>query len=127
MSRRPSHRPFTRAQNPGQSRDSARAWARSAATVAVAGLAVAAFSAPAQAAPADGRCQAAGIATLKSIGAFKAVRDNGVSVATAVSLGVTPRNGLPDGVTLDTVIPFHTLLADHRAGDNSIFVYPWCS
>lgn len=127
MSRRPSYRPFLRTENPEQSRDSARAWFRCAASLAVAGLAAAAFSAPAQAAPADGRCQAAGIATLKSIGAFTSVRANGVSVATAVSLGVTPRNGLPDGVTLDTVIPFQTLLADHRAGDDSIFVYPWCS
>ncbi len=82
-------------------------------------------AAPAQAA--DGRCQAAGIATLKSIGAFKAVQADGVTVGTAVSLGVAPRNGLPEGFTLDTVIDFRTLLADHRAGDDSIFVYPWCS
>lgn len=126
MSRRSSHHPFVRSQNPEQSRDSARAWARSAATVAVAGLAVTAFSAPAQAAP-DTACQRAGIATLKSAGLLPTVAKNGVSVATAVSLGVTPRNGLPDGVTLDTVIPFSALLADHRAGADSIFVYPWCS
>ena len=101
---------------------------RVAATLAAAaGVAAIAVAAPASASAADGRCQAAGIATLKSIGAFKEVRDNGVSVATAVSLGVTPRNGLPAGFTLDTVIPFQTLLADHRAGDSSIFVYPWCS
>ncbi|HET9020615.1 MAG TPA: hypothetical protein VFN34_01920 [Ornithinibacter sp.] len=97
-----------------------------AAVAAAAGIAALA-AAPASAAPADGRCQAAGIATLKEIGAFKDVRDNGVSVATAVSLGVAPRNGLPEGFTLDTVIPFHTLLADHRAGGDSLFVYPWCS
>ena len=95
------------------------------AAVAVAALG-ATFLAAAPAQAADGRCQAAGIATLKSIDAFEAVRDNGVSVATAVSLGVAPRDGLPEGVTLDTVIPFHTLLADHRAGDDSIFIYPWC-
>ena len=101
---------------------------RIAAGVAAAAGIAALTAAPASAAPAaDGRCQAAGIATLKSIGAFKAVRDNGVSVATAVSLGVAPRNGLPEGFTLDTVISFKTLLADHRAGANSIFVYPWCS
>ena len=52
---------------------------------------------------------------------------NGVTVGTAVSLGVTARDGLPEGFTADTVISFPTLLADHRAGDNSIFVYPWCS
>lgn len=99
---------------------------RLATTLAVAGAATAAFAFPAPASATDGTCQAAGIATLKSIGAFKAVRDNGVSVATAVSLGVTPRDGLPEGVTLDTVIPFQALLADHRAGEDSIFVYPWC-
>ena len=39
---------------------------------------------------------------------------------------MTARDGLPDGFTVDTVIPYSTLLADHRAGENSIFVYPWC-
>ena len=100
---------------------------RIAATVAAAaGMAALAVAAPASASAADGTCQAAGIATLKAVGEFKNVRDNGISVATAVSFGVAPRDGLPEGVTLDTVIPFHTLLADHRAGDDSIFVYPWC-
>ena len=61
------------------------------------------------------------------MGEFKNVRDNGISVATAVGFGVTARDGLPEGVTGETVIPFHTLLADHRAGGDSIFVYPWCS
>lgn len=103
-------------------RTRARIAAAAAATALGAGLFAAA---PAQAA--DGRCQAAGIATLKSIGAFKDVRDNGITVGTAVSLGVTPRDGLPAGFTIDTVIDFKTLLADHRAGDSSIFVYPWCS
>ena len=70
---------------------------------------------------------AAGIATLKAVGAHSAVAKSGITVGTAVSFGVTPRNGLPEGFTLDTVIPYSTLLADHRAGDNSIFVYPWCS
>ena len=101
---------------------------RIAATLAAAAGVAALAAAPAQAATTtDGRCQAAGIATLKSIDAFKAVQKDGVSVATAVSLGVTPRDGLPEGFTLDTVIPFQTLLADHRAGDASIFIYPWCS
>ena len=102
-----------------------RTRARLAAAAAIAALGGTLVAvAPAQAA--DGRCQAAGIATLKSIGQFKNVRDNGISVGTAVSLGVAPRNGLPEGFTLDTVIPFQTLLADHRAGDKSIFLYPWC-
>ena len=47
-----------------------------------------------------------GIATLKSAGLLTTVAQNGVSVGTAVSLGVAPRNGLPEGFTLDTVIPF---------------------
>jgi hypothetical protein len=117
--------PFVRRQKPTQSRDSVRAWTRTAAVAGVAGLAAAAFAAPAQAAPADGRCQAAGIATLKSIGAFKAVRDNGVPIATAVALGVTVREGADISGVPDP-IPFHVLLADHRAGDDSLFVYPWC-
>lgn len=98
-----------------------------ASIVAAAGIAALAAAPASASTTTDGRCQAAGIATLKQIGAFKAVRDNGVSVGTAVSLGVAPRDGLPEGFTLDTVIPFQTLLADHRAGADSIFVYPWCS
>ena len=94
------------------------------ALAATAGAAVL-VSAPAQAAP-DTDCMRAGIATLKSAGLFTTVAQNGVSVGTAVSLGVAPRNGLPEGYTLDTVVPFPALLADHRAGANSVFVYPWC-
>jgi len=90
-----------------------------------AGIAVLA-AAPAQAATPDVSCQKAGIKTLQSAGLLSSVAANGVSVGTAVSLGVAPRNGLPDGFTLDTVIPFSTLLADHRAGADSIFIYPWC-
>jgi hypothetical protein len=93
-------------------------------TAAAAGVLVAT---PAQAATPDTACMQAGIATLKAVGLHSAVAKNGISVAAAVSFGVAPRNGLPEGVTLDTVIPYSTLLADHRAGANSIFVYPWCS
>ena len=99
---------------------------RIAASLAVAGAATAAFAFPAPAFAADGTCQAAGIATLKSIDMFKEVRDNGITVGAAVGYGVAPRDGLPEGFTLDTVIDFKTLLADHRAGDDSIFIYPWC-
>ena len=95
-----------------------------AALAATAGAAVL-VSAPAQAAP-DTDCMRAGIATLKAVGLHSAVAKNGITVGTAVSVGVTARNGLPQGFTLDTVIPYSTLLADHRAGDDSIFVYPWC-
>jgi len=125
MSRRRRISTFVRQQNPTQSMDSSRAWTRTAAAAGVAGLAAAAFAAPASAAPADGRCQAAGIATLKSIGAFKDVRDNGVAIDTAVSLGVTVREGADISGVPDP-IPFKLLLADHRAGDDSLFVYPWC-
>ncbi len=82
-------------------------------------------AAPAQAKP-DTDCMRAGIATLKAVGLHSAVAKSGITVGTAVSVGVTARNGLPEGFTLDTVIPYSTLLADHRAGANSIFVYPWC-
>ena len=91
---------------------------------AAAGVLVAA---PAQAATPDTACMRAGIATLKAVGLHSAVAKNGITVGAAVGYGVTPRDGLPEGFTLDTVIPYSTLLADHRAGDNSIFVYPWCS
>ncbi len=84
-------------------------------------------TAPAQAATPDTECMRAGIATLKAAGLHSLVAKNGVTVRTAVSLGVAPRNGLPAGFTLDTVIPYSTLLADHRAGGSSIFVYPWCN
>ena len=94
--------------------------------VAAAGASVL-IAAPAQAATPDTACMRAGIKTLQGAGLLSSVAKNGVTVGTAVSLGVTPRNGLPDGFTLDTVISFPTLLADHRAGANSIFVYPWCS
>lgn len=95
-----------------------------AALAAVAGGAVL-VAAPAQAAP-DTDCMRNGIATLKAVGLHSAVAKDGITVGTAVSVGVTPRNGLPEGFTLDTVIPYSTLLADHRAGENSVFVYPWC-
>jgi len=98
---------------------------RIAASIAAAAGIAALAAAPAQAAP-DTECQQAGIATLRDAGLLSAVAKNGVSVGTAVTLGVAPRDGLPEGVTLDTVISYSTLLADHRAGDDSIFVYPWC-
>ena len=99
---------------------------RIAASIAAAAGIAALAAAPAQAAP-DTACLRAGISTLKGAGLLPTVAKNGVTVGTAVSLGVTARNGLPDGFTADTVISFSTLLADHRAGENSIFVYPWCS
>ena len=100
---------------------------RIAASVAAAAGIAALAAAPASAATQDTSCMQAGIATLKAVGLHSAVAKNGISVADAVSFGVAPRDGLPAGVTLDTVIPYSMLLADHRAGANSIFIYPWCS
>ena len=87
-----------------------------AATLAAAG--------PAAAAP-DTACQKAGLKTLIGAGLIDDVARDGLPVATAVSLGVAPRAttdvaALPDALTLSVV------LADHRAGASSLFVYPWC-
>ena len=49
----------------------------------------------------------------------------GVPIALAVSLGVTVRPGADISGVPDP-IPFPIVLADHRAGDASLFVYPWC-
>ena len=38
---------------------------------------------------------------------------------------MTPRAGT-DLATLPDPLPLSVVLADHRAGDNSLFVYPWC-
>lgn len=45
---------------------------------------------------------------------------------TAVSVGVTVREGA-DLSGVPDPIPLSVVLADHRAGDDSLFVYPWCS
>ena len=98
---------------------------RIAATLAAAAGVAAIAVAPAQAAQ-DTTCMKAGIATLKDGGLFKSVVKNGITVGTAVSVGVGVREGnaVP---ALDTVISYSALLADHRAGANSYFTYPWCS
>ena len=80
---------------------------------------------PANAAP-DTACQRAGIAALKDAGLLPTVAKNGVSLDYAVTeLGVTPRTGTDVGA-LPSVLPFSVVLADHRAGDDSLFIYPWC-
>ena len=112
------------------------------ATGAVAALATLGFAGTASAEPmgqATGKpagiqCMQNGIAALKGVDGSKGtpagklpdVAKSGLPVSVAVGLGVTPRDGLPEGITLDTVLPFSLILADHRAGDDSIFVYPWC-
>jgi hypothetical protein len=98
---------------------------RIAASVAAAAGIAALAAAPASAARPDTDCQRAGMNFLKDAGLFSSVAANGLKVSTAVSVGVAPRDGLPEGITLDTMLPLSTVLADHRAGANSIFIYPW--
>jgi hypothetical protein len=81
---------------------------------------------PASAAP-DTSCMRAGIAYLKHAELLPTVAKSGLplSVATDPAVGVTVRPGADISAVPDPV-PFSLLLADHRAGDNSLFVYPWC-
>lgn len=100
-----------------------RIWSLS---VAAAFLAIAAVASPAAAAnKPDVNCMRAGIKTLQSARLLDDVARGGIAIEAAVSLGVTVRpradiSGVPNP------IPFSLLLADHRAGDSSAFVYPWC-
>ena len=96
-----------------------------ATALAVAGLGTVLAPGQAQAAP-DTSCQKAGIKTLKSAGLLSTVARNGVSLEAAGGLGVEPRDPALDLSAVPDPIPFPLLLADHRAGDDSLFVYPWC-
>ena len=87
-------------------------------------LATAAVAGPA-AAKQDTGCMQAGIKTLESARLLDDVARDGISIATAVSFGVTVRPGA-DISGVPNPIPLPLLLADHRAGDGSLFVYPWC-
>ncbi|MFW5470613.1 hypothetical protein ACOCJ4_11250 [Knoellia sp. CPCC 206435] len=87
-----------------------------AATVAVA---------PAASAKPDTGCMQAGIAVLKDAGLFSTVAESGLPIATAVAVGVKPR-ATTDVGSLPATLPLSTVLADHRAGDDSLFIYPWC-
>ena len=74
----------------------------------------------------DTSCKKAGMKTLQSAGLLDDVARGGLPISTAVSLGVTVRpgadlSGVPDP------LPLSVVLADHRAGSNSLFIYPWCS
>lgn len=98
------------------------------ATAALAALSLAALAAgPASAAPGrpDTECQRAGIAVLRDAGLLSGVAADGLPIATAESVGVTVRDGADISGVPDP-IPFSVVLADHRAGDDSLFVYPWC-
>jgi hypothetical protein len=94
----------------------------------VAALGLALPAVPAQAKPAakpDTACQKAGIKTLQAAGLLDDVARHGLPITTAVGLGVTVRPGA-DISGLPAVLPLPLVLADHRAGDHSLFVYPWC-
>ena len=95
-----------------------------ATATALAGLAVLTTAGSASARP-DTDCQRAGMNALKSLGAFPAVAKGGLPISTAVGLGVTPRAGT-DVAALPDPLPLSVVLADHRAGQGSLFVYPWC-
>jgi hypothetical protein len=78
----------------------------------------------AQAAP-DTTCQKAGIKALQGAGALDDVARDGLPIADAVALyGVTVRPGA-DITDVPDPLPLSLILADHRAGTSSLFVYPW--
>ncbi|MBF4762531.1 hypothetical protein ISU07_05290 [Nocardioides islandensis] len=93
-------------------------------TLVAAGLGAVATAPSASAAP-DTDCMRAGMSFLKENGLFAAVAKGGLPIATAVSVGVTPRAGT-DVASLPDPLPLSVVLADHRAGDDSLFQYPWC-
>jgi hypothetical protein len=100
------------------------------AALAALGAAVAATALPAtahaaQPAKPDTACMHAGLKTLQGAGLLDDVARTGLPIADAVSLGVTPRAGT-DVAALPDPLPLSVVLADHRAGDSSLFVYPWC-
>src|SRR3954453_13965413 len=77
----------------------------------------------APAAKPDTACMRAGIKTLQSAGLLDNVARSGLPIATAVSFGVTPRSGT-DLSAVPAPLPLSVVLADHRAGANSLFIYP---
>jgi len=94
-------------------------------SLAAAFLALATLTGPAAAAKPDVACMHAGISTLQSARLLDDVARDGIAIETAVSLGVTVRAGA-DISGVPNPIPFSLLLADHRAGESSAFLYPWC-
>jgi len=94
-------------------------------SLAAALLAAATITSSAAAARPDVGCMQAGIKTLQSARLLDDVARAGIAIETAVSLGVTVRPGA-DISGVPNPIPFSMLLADHRAGESSAFLYPWC-
>ena len=66
----------------------------------------------------------AGIKTLQGAGLLREVARGGISIAAAGSLGVEPRSADLDLTAVPDPIPLPLLLADHRAGDRSLFANP---
>ena len=93
-------------------------------SLVLAGIGTVATAQPASATQ-DTSCMRAGIATLKEAGLFSTVARDGLPVSLAVAVGVTPRAGT-DLADLPDPLPLSLVLADHRAGANSLFIYPWC-
>ena len=79
----------------------------------------------ASAAKPDTTCQREGISTLQAAGLLDDVARGGLPISLALTLGVEPREGT-DVSTLPDPLPLSVVLADHRAGENSLFDYPWC-
>ena len=94
-------------------------------SLAAAFLAAATITSSAAAARPDVGCMQAGIKTLQSARLLDDVARRGIAIETAVSLGVTVRPGA-DISGVPNPIPFSMVLADHRAGESSAFLYPWC-
>ena len=94
------------------------------AATALGTLVAVAAATPATAAP-DTACQKAGLKTLIGAGLIDDVARDGLPIATAVSLGVAPR-ATTNVAALPDPLPLSVVLADHRSGSSSLFVYPWC-
>lgn len=94
-------------------------------SVSALGLSGAAVGAsPSESRP-DVACMQAGMDVLRDAGLFSAVAKDGLPIETAVAVGVTVREGA-DISAVPNPIPLKVVLADHRAGGDSLFVYPWC-
>lgn len=102
----------------------APALALAAAALAATVIPAATADAAAPAKP-DVSCMHAGIKTLQSAGLLDDVARSGLPISTAVGLGVSVRDGADISGVPDP-LPLSLILADHRAGDSSLFVYPWC-
>ncbi len=105
-----------------------RAPALALAAAALAATVLPAAAANAQTPPAkpDVACMHAGLKTLQGAGLLDDVARSGLPISTAVSLGVTVRDGADISGVPDP-LPLSLILADHRAGGSSLFVYPWCT